>query len=91
MNRQDLIDLIAKDTEDSKAATERFLDSMLHHIQNAVVAGDKVRLKGFGTFEKAIVTARVGRNPRTGETVKIPQYHRAKFTPGVQFKKLVKH
>ncbi|AOJ79206.1 DNA-binding protein (plasmid) [Burkholderia savannae] len=91
MNRQDLIDLIAQDTEDSKAATERFLDSMIRHIQSAVVAGDKVRLKGFGTFEKAIVTARTGRNPRTGEAVAIPQFHRAKFTPGVQFKKLVKN
>ena len=58
MNRQDLIDAIAEDTEASKAATTRFLDSLITIVQNEVAKGGAVKLTGFGTFEKAAVAAR---------------------------------
>lgn len=90
MNRQDLIDAIAEDTEASKAATSRFLDSLIDRIQRAVAGGDKVKLTGFGTFEKAQVAARTGRNPKTGEAITIAATARPKFTPGATFKDLVK-
>ena len=90
MNRQELIDAIAADTEASKAATSRFLDSCLAHIQNEVAAGGTVKLTGFGTFEKAAVAARTGRNPKTGAAVKIPSTFKPKFTPGATFKERVK-
>jgi len=49
-----------------------------------------VKLTGFGTFEKAAVAARTGRNPKTGAPIKIPSTHKPKFTPGATFKDLVK-
>lgn len=73
MNRQDLIDAIAEDTEASKAATTRFLDSLITIVQNEVAKGGAVKLTGFGTFEKAAVAARTGRNPKTGAPIKIPR------------------
>ncbi len=90
MNRQDLIDAIAEDTEASKAATTRFLDSLITIVQNEVAKGGAVKLTGFGTFEKAAVAARTGRNPKTGAPIKIPSTHKPKFTPGATFKDLVK-
>ena len=90
MNRQDLIDAIAEDTEASKAATTRFLDSLITIEQNEVAKGGAVKLTGFGTFEKAAVAARTGRNPKTGAPIKIPSTHKPKFTPGATFKDLVK-
>ena len=90
MNRQDLIDAIAEDTEASKAATTRFLDSLITIVQNEVAKGGAVKLTGFGTFEKAAVAARTGRNPKTGAPSKIPSTHKPKFTPGATFKDLVK-
>lgn len=90
MNRQDLIDAIAEDTEASKAATTRFLDSLITIVQNEVAKGGAVNLTGFGTFEKAAVAARTGRNPKTGAPIKIPSTHKPKFTPGATFKDLVK-
>lgn len=90
MNRQDLIDAIAEDTEASKAATTRFLDSLITIVQNEVAKGGAVKLTGFGTFEKAAVAARTGRNPKTGAPIKIPSTHKPKFTPGATFKDLVR-
>lgn len=90
MNRQDLINAIAGDTEASKAATTRFLDSLITIVQNEVAKGGAVKLTGFGTFEKASVAARTGRNPKTGAPIKIPSTHKPKFTPGATFKDLVK-
>jgi len=90
MNRQNLIDAIAADTEASKAATDRFLDSLINQVQKAVASGDKVKLTGFGSFEKAAVSARTGRNPKTGATIKIPSTFRPKFMPGATFKECVK-
>lgn len=52
--------------------------------------GGAVKLTGFGTFEKAAVAARTGRNPKTGAPIKIPSTHKPKFTPGATFKDLVK-
>ena len=67
MNRQDLIDAIAEDTEASKAATTRFLDSLITIVQNEVAKGGAVKLTGFGTFEKAAVAARTGRQRAAAE------------------------
>ena len=80
MNRQDLIDAIAEDTEASKAATTRFLDSLITIVQNEVAKGGAVKLTGFGTFEKAAVAARTGRNPKTGATLNIPAKNVVKAT-----------
>ena len=89
MNRQDLIDAIADNTETSKAAVSRFLDSLITIVQNEVAKGGTVKLSGFGIFEKVLVAPRTGRNPKTGEPIKIPSTHKPKFTPGSTFKDLM--
>lgn len=90
MNRQELIDAIAEDTEASKASVARFLDSFIGQVQTTVAGGGEVKLTGFGKFERAKVAARPGRNPLTGETLVIPEGVRPRFTPGAGFKEVVK-
>ncbi len=90
MNRQELIETIAANTEASKAATTRFLDSFITLVQQEVAQGGTVKLTGFGVFEKVAVAARTGRNPRSGDAIKIPATSKPRFTPGTSFKGLVK-
>lgn len=90
MNRQNLIDAIAGDAKLSKVATTRFLNSLITIVQNEVAKGGTVKLSGFGTFEKAVVAARIARHPKTGVPIKIASTCKPKFTPGITFKDLVK-
>ena len=86
MNRQELIDSIAAQTESSKVATARFVDSFTATVQDAVLQGEKVKLAGFGTFEKVAARARVGRNPKTGQEYTIEATTLPRFTPSEIFK-----
>lgn len=90
MNRQELIERIAKDTEDSKASVDRILSSFIDNVQKAVAKGDKITLVGFGSFERVKTAARTGRNPATGAELKIAASKRPKFTAGAKFKEVVK-
>lgn len=90
MNKAELIEKIAADTQVTKAQIERILDCTLETIRKSVKKGDEVKLVGFGTFTKAKRQARVGRNPQTGKAIKIPAAWYPKFRPGAEFKALVK-
>lgn len=90
MNKAQLIEKIAGETNMTKAETERFLDITLENIKKTVKKGDDVKLVGFGTFTKAKRKARTGRNPQTGKAIKIPAAWYPKFRPGAEFKELVK-
>ncbi|OGB70626.1 MAG: DNA-binding protein [Burkholderiales bacterium RIFOXYC12_FULL_65_23] len=90
MNRQDLIDAIAVQTETSKSMAGRLLDTLIEIIQHEVARGGIVKLNGFGTFEKTSAAPRTGRHPLTGGPIKIPSTCKPKFTPGSAFKELVK-
>ncbi len=90
MNRQELIEAIAKDTNQSKASVDRTLASLIETVQKAVARGDKVTLVGFGSFERVKTSARTGRNPATGETIKIAATKRPKFTAGAAARARVK-
>ena len=82
MNKGDLIDAVAESTgitkEQSKAAVESVFDS----IQSCLKSGDKAAFVGFGTFQTSERKARDGRNPRTGETIKIAAKTLVKFKAG---------
>ena len=71
MNKAELIDAIADSAELTKASAARALDSALESITKALKKGDSVTLVGFGTFVVRKRAARMGRNPRTGESIKI--------------------
>lgn len=66
----------------SKAVAEQALNSIMDAISEAVSAGDKVTLIGFGTFSVSERAAREGRNPLTGKAIKIPARKVVKFKPG---------
>ena len=71
MNKAELIDAIATSAELTKASAARALNSALESITKALKKGDSVTLVGFGTFVVRKRAARMGRNPRTGESIKI--------------------
>lgn len=83
MNKADLIEKIAKDAGISKVASQAALNSFIENVQKALKKKDgKVTLVGFGTFQKTRRKARKGRNPRTGEPIKIKARNVAQFRPG---------
>src|SRR5262245_4536083 len=90
MNKTELIDAIAAHPAvvDKKTAAA-VLEATLTEIQNAVTKGDKVSLTGFGVFEKRARAARMARNPRTGEAVKVKKTSVPAFRPGAGFKETV--
>jgi DNA-binding protein HU-beta len=89
MNKTELIDQIATSAEISKAAAARALDATVDAIKAALKAGDSVSLIGFGTFSVGERAARTGRNPRTGETLKIKAAKVPKFSAGKGLKDAV--
>ena len=82
MNKSELIAKVAQDCDVSKAAAEKALISIMGVITDAMTAGDKVSLIGFGTFSVLERAAREGRNPQTGKKMKIPAKKVVKFKAG---------
>lgn len=89
MNKGELIEALASATEMSRAEAGRALEAMIETIQNELVGGGQVALVGFGTFGTSKRNARVGKNPRTGESIKIAARTVPKFTPGKGLKDAV--
>lgn len=71
--------------------TAVFVDATIKAIQDTVIAGEKVQIVGFGTFETTTRAAREGRNPATGESISIPASKAPKFKAGKAFKDAVKN
>jgi len=82
VNRNELVDAVAGKTELRKTEASKAVDAVFDAIAEALKGGDEVRLVGFGTFSVASRAASEGRNPRTGEKIKIAASKRAKFKPG---------
>ena len=82
MNKNELIDAVAKSSGLSKADTAKAVDGVFDEITNSLKRGDEVRLVGFGTFSVATRAASEGRNPRTGERIHIPETKQPKFKAG---------
>jgi DNA-binding protein HU-beta len=89
VNRADLIDAIRDRLGADKKTAESAVNAVLDTIQRTVANGDRVTITGFGVFEKVERAARTGRNPRTGETVKVKKTAVPKFRPGSHFKGVV--
>ena len=85
MNKADLVEASANATDLSKSKTDEVVGAMVATIIKAVSKGDSVQLVGFGTFGSGKRAARTGRNPRTGETIKIAAAKTVKFTAGKAF------
>lgn len=86
MNKQELIDATADATDLSKSQIATALDGLLDTITDALKAGDKVTLTGFGSFEVRERSARTARNPQTGESVPVPASRAPAFKAGKSLK-----
>ena len=84
MNKADLINAIAAEAGVSKAEAKKALDAVISNISNALAAGDKVALVGFGTFSVSERGAREGINPATKQKISIPAKKVAKFKAGAE-------
>ncbi|UCD34967.1 MAG: HU family DNA-binding protein [Nitrospiraceae bacterium] len=90
MTKAELIDAVASGADISKAAAAKAVDTFTSSIAKSLKKGKKVTLVGFGTFSVAKRKARKGRNPRTGETIKIAASRTPKFSAGKALKQAVK-
>jgi len=88
VNKAELIDALAARLGEKKTASAA-LDAVLAEIQAVVTKGDKVSITGFGVFEKRVRAARMARNPRTGEAVKVKKTAIPAFRAGAGFKDMV--
>ena len=90
MTKAELVEVMAKDAGISKAAAAKALDSFMTNVTKALKKKDgKVTLVGFGTFSKVRRKARKGRNPQTGEKIKIKARNAVKFAAGKKLKDAV--
>jgi DNA-binding protein HU-beta len=89
VNKTELIEHIANEAEISKAASTRALDALISAVKKTLKKNGSVTLVGFGTFSVGKRAARTGRNPRTGEAIKIKAAKVPKFKPGKGLKDAV--
>jgi DNA-binding protein HU-beta len=82
MNQSELIDKVAKATALSQAAAGQAVKAVVNAILESLVAGEAVRVSGLGTFDVAARPAREGRNPQSGETIKIAASKAVRFHAG---------
>ena len=90
MTKADLVAKVASEAGLTRTVAEKAVNSLLLVVADALAAGEKVTLVGFGTFEVAKRSEREGRNPRTGEALKIPPSKGVKFRVGSKLKSEVK-
>ena len=86
MNKTDFVNAVADQAELTKADAGRAVDAMVEVIKKALKKGDSVSLVGFGTYTVRKRAARTGRNPRTGQTIKIKASKAAAFKAGKALK-----
>lgn len=89
MNRQELIEALATKTGSTKSDADRNIAAIIDIVSGALKKGDNVALVGFGTFEVRKRAARVGRNPATGEAIKIKAAKVPAFKAGATLKSAV--
>lgn len=89
MNKADLVQAIAKDADLTLVAAKSVLDAFVATVTKSVAKGEDVTLVGFGAFKSSKRAARTGKNPKTGEALKIAATVVPKFTAGATFKAAV--
>ncbi|ABI60916.1 HU family DNA-binding protein [Granulibacter bethesdensis] len=89
MNHADLIDKIAKSTDQTKATVDAVVSAAIETISATLKAGEEVRISGLGIFDVSERAARQGRNPQTGATIEIAATRAARFRAGKALKDAV--
>lgn len=86
MKKSDLVEAISAKTGVAKAQAQNIIEDVFELISDALAKGDKIDLRGFGTFSTRDSAARTGRNPQTGETIQIPARRVPGFKPGKELR-----
>ena len=86
MNKSQLINAVAENVNLSKVDVKRVVDELFTQVEKKLDEGDKVVLSGFGVFSVANTAERQGRNPRTGETVRIAARRSVRFRSNMEIK-----
>ena len=89
MNKAQLVEALANKTGETKKSAEASLNAFVEVVTDALKKGDKVQLVGFGSFEVRKRASRKGRNPQTGEELKIPASKAPVFKAGKALKEIV--
>jgi len=89
MTKADLIEDVARKTELSRKDSEVIVDTIFEGIVKSLRGGDKIEIRGFGSFRTRHRNSRVGRNPKTGERVEVPAKDIPYFKPSKELKDLV--
>ena len=91
VTKADLVEELARVVEMSRKDAEVILEAILDGIARSVVAGDKVEIRGFGSFRTRERQGRIGRNPKTGVRVDVPPKRIPYFKPSKELKDLINH
>ena len=86
MKKSDLVDVIAEKSGVAKSQAQAIVDDLLELLSDALSKGEKIDLRGFGTFSVRDSAARTGRNPQTGVTIQIPARRVPAFKPGKELR-----
>src|SRR6187401_817864 len=89
MTKAELVEEVAKVTELTRKDSEAIVDTMFESVIKALKTGDKLEVRGFGSFRVRQRNARVGRNPKTGEKVEVPAKRVPYFKPSKELKDLI--
>ena len=89
MTKADLVEEVAKVTELTRKDSEVIVDTLFESVIKALREGDKLEVRGFGSFRVRQRNARVGRNPKTGEKVEVPAKRVPYFKPSKELKDLI--
>ncbi|MDO8487314.1 MAG: HU family DNA-binding protein [Candidatus Curtissbacteria bacterium] len=90
MTKNELVERVAKKVGLTKKTSYEAVNTVFAQIREAMAKGDKVVITGFGTFKVRTRNTRVGRNPQTGSSIKIPSHRLAGFTAGKTLRRLIK-
>lgn len=89
MTKADLVEIVAKEADMTKKDVEQLVEIIFDSIVSTLNNGEKIELRGFGSFRVRERNARKGRNPKTGEPVEIPAKRVAYFKPGKDLKDII--
>lgn len=89
MTKADLVEKVANEAEMTKKDAEQLVEIIFDSIISTLNKGEKIELRGFGSFRVRQRNARQGRNPKTGDSVNIPAKRVADFKPGKELKEII--
>ena len=89
MTKAELVDTVARASDLTRKHTEVIVDAVFSSIMDALQGGDKIELRGFGSFRVRRRTSRTGRNPKTGAGVVVPAKSVPHFKPGKELRELI--